>query len=286
MKNQLLNFRGAATALLILLGATSCKKNANTDAKSALEMSTAPRAATTYQLLWSDDFDKGLDSTKWSVVTGNENVNHELQAYVPSGVLVANGFLQFTASKQNSAGQSYTSGKITTAGKFSIKNGRIEARLKMPLLAGLAPAFTMQGVKSPAIKLPGEIDIMQHADINNNIIGGIRWDNGGAANFSNSFASNTSSPGGFRVYAVEWDDQEIRWFVDGIQYGTANIANNINSTEEFHVPFFINLNLAVGGDLTRQPVLNGGLPTSMVVDYVKVYQQTGTAGTIGTVIKQ
>jgi hypothetical protein len=83
----------------------------------------------------------------------------------------------------------------------------------------------------------------------------------------------------YHVYAVEWDANSIKWYVDGTLFHTGNIQNNINSTEEFQLPFFLILNLAVGGDLPGNTINNGALPANMFVDYVRVYNITGGTGT-------
>jgi beta-glucanase (GH16 family) len=265
-----------ALCAIVAVSFSACKKDEvkNGDDKLPMESLGATKKANLkaedpYQLIWADDFTEGLDSTKWTIVKGKENVNHELQTYTENAVYVANGYVQITAGRSKEPGQEYTSGKITTANKFSIKYGRIEARMRSPFASGLATQFNLQGVNFPSAGLPqsGQIDIMQHSNNELTTYGGIQWDNNGHAVYKGSTAAST----GYRVYAVEWDAQEIRWFVDGEQYWKADIRNNINSTEEFQKPFYLNLNMVVGGDLARQPITYA-LPTSMVVDYVKVYQ--------------
>lgn len=261
----------------------SCRKdagvNSNTpetvSALSAQQQSASAASRAGYQLVWADEFDAGLDSTKWTVSTGNLNIRHELQAYARANVNVRNGFLNLLAEKKTTDGQAFTSGKITTADKFTTRYGRIEARIKLPAVPGLAAEFSLLGL-SPAGWAPesGEIDVMQHINRDNRVLGGIQWENSGHAIYRGN------SPDGYyfdyHVYAVEWDPQEIRWFVDGKQYFKANIADGVNSTEEFHKPFYINLNLAVGGDLAGMTV-DRNLPTSMVVDYVRVYTLSPSA---------
>ncbi|HZX59131.1 MAG TPA: glycoside hydrolase family 16 protein, partial [Mucilaginibacter sp.] len=78
----------------------------------------------------------------------------------------------------------------------------------------------------------------------------------------------------YHVYAIEWDANEIRWYVDDTLYQTGNIKDNINTTGAFHLPFFIIVNLAVGGDFPGATVDESLLPESMYVDYVRVYKQT------------
>jgi hypothetical protein len=122
----------------------------------------------------------------------------------------------------------------------------------------------------------GETDIMEHVNTETATHGTIHWDAGGHASYGGS--ATVSNVGAYHLYTVEWTPASIKWFVDGTQYVEANIQGSINSTEEFHRPFFLLLNLAVGGDWPGPP--NGGtpFPARMSVDYVRVYQQ-GTPST-------
>ena len=115
----------------------------------------------------------------------------------------------------------------------------------------------------------GETDIMEHVNSEPLTHGTIHWDAGGYASYGGS--RNVGNVRAYHVYAIEWTPASIKWFVDGAQYHEANIQNSINSTEEFHRPFFLLLNLAVGGNWPGPP--NGGtpFPARMFVDYVRVY---------------
>jgi len=93
----------------------------------------------------------------------------------------------------------------------------------------------------------GEIDILEQVNTSNTILGTMHW-NGGSGHVQYG-SSTTTTLADYHVYAVEWDTNSIKWFVDNTLYVTGNIANNINNTGAFHNPFFIILNLAVGGDL-------------------------------------
>jgi len=172
-------------------------------------------------------------------------------------------------------GQPYTSGKITTAGKFTVKYGRIEARIKLPAFQGSWPAFWMLGSNIGQVGWPqcGEIDIMEQTNTSNTTLGTMHWNNNGHVYYGGNTQANPVTD--YHVYAVEWDANSIKWFVDGNLFHTGNIQNNINSTEEFQLPFFIILNLAVGGDLPGNTINNGALPANMLVDYVRVYNITG-----------
>lgn len=268
---------------MLLLGAmaVSCKKDVNHSAADKAVVadgtsSTAtPRALT---LVWSDEFNgTSVDGSKWNIDNGNPNVNNEKEYYQAANAAVTGGNLVITARNQSVGGQPYTSAKLNTSGKFSVKYGRIEARIKLPAFQGSWPAFWMLGQNIGQVGWPqcGEIDIMEQVNTNNTILGTMHWNNNGHVYYGNS---TTATATDYHVYAVEWDANSIKWYVDGTLFNTGNIQNNINNTEEFQLPFYIILNLAVGGDLPGNTINNGALPASMYVDYVRVYNISGSTG--------
>ncbi|HVU95202.1 MAG TPA: family 16 glycosylhydrolase [Puia sp.] len=236
--------------------------------------------ATTYSLVWDEEFNgTSVNTANWNVDVGNPGVNHELEYYQASNATVSNGSLAITARQQSVGGQPYTSAKLETYGKFSITYGRVEARIQLPMVNGTWPAFWMLGTSiNQGTPWPdcGEIDIMEHVNTTNTILGTMHW-NGGSGHVQYG-SSTTTTPGVYHVYAVEWDANSIRWYVDNSLYVTGNIANNINNTGAFHHPFYIILNLAMGGDLPGNNIDNGSLPTQMLVDYVRVYSMTPNSG--------
>lgn len=269
---------------LSMLSLFSCKKDVKPDATADVARTT-PRAVT-YTLIWSDEFDgTGVDGSKWNIDNGNPGVNNEKEFYQADNATVTGGNLVITARQQSVGGQPYTSAKLETYGKFSTTYGRIEARIKLPMVQGTWPAFWMlgnsinQGTPWPDC---GEIDIMEHVNTTNTILGTMHW-NGGSGHVQYG-SSTTTTPGDYHVYAVEWDAQSIRWYVDGTLYVTGNIANNINNTGAFHNPFYIILNLAIGGDLPGNTIDNGSLPTTMMVDYVRVYSMNSAGPPVGQTI--
>ena len=272
-------FTGAAMLLLPVIFGISCKKNLSPQNDASASASTIPRAAA-YQLLWSDEFDgTSVNTANWSFDTGNPGVNNEKEYYQASNATVSNGNLVITARQQSVGGQSYTSARMSTSGKFSPLYGRIEARIKLPLVQGLWPAFWMLGSNIGTVGWPqcGEIDIMEHVNADNLIYGTMHWNVNGHVQYG---SNTTTTPADYHVYAVEWTPNSINWYVDNNLYVTGNIANNINGTGAFHNPFFILLNMAVGGDFPGNTINNGGLPASMFVDYVRVYAATPIGQTI------
>lgn len=280
MRNLTLKSIGKAAAIAAFgLLVASCKKDANNVTANAAtgnaNAATNPRAVT-YTLVWQDEFNgPNIDGSKWNIDNGNPNVNNEKEYYQAANATISNGNLVITARKQSMGGQPYTSAKLNTSGKFSVKYGRIEARMKLPMVQGTWPAFWMLGTNIGTVGWPqcGEIDIMEHVNTSNTILGTMHWNNNGHVQYG---SSTNTTPGDYHVYAVEWDANGIRWYVDNTLYVTGNTANNINNTGAFQLPFYIILNLAVGGDLPGQTINDSALPTTMSVDYVRVYSMSNS----------
>ncbi len=245
----------------------------------------APAAhAQTWNLVWSDEFNgTSVDGSKWNFEVGGGGWgNNELQYYTNgSNASIQAGALVIEARAQNVGGMSYTSSRMTTKGKLELTYGRIEARIALPAGQGLWPAFWMLGANIGTVGWPacGETDIMEHVNNDPAIHGTIHWDAGGYASYGGG--ANVSNVGAYHVYTVEWTPASIKWFVDGTQYVEANIQNSVNSTEEFHRPFFLLLNLAVGGNWPGPPNGSTVFPARLFVDYVRVYQQQTTPPSTG-----
>jgi beta-glucanase (GH16 family) len=292
MKKQVLKF---LTGTGLILGAVamlaSCKRENvsppdNTRAlASAPELQTANSKAVTYQLIWSDEFNNSsVDGTKWNIDNGNPGVNNEKEYYQSANVAETGGNLVITAKNQSVGGQPYTSGKLETSGKFSVQYGRIEASIKVPEFQGSWPAFWMLGTNIGSVGWPqcGEIDILEQVNTSNTIYGTIHWYDNGNTQYGGTTTTNADA---YHLYAVQWDNQSITWWVDNTLYATANIANNINNTGAFQNPFYIILNMAVAGDFPGQTVNTAALPANMYVDYVRVYKGvTSTGPPIGQTI--
>jgi beta-glucanase (GH16 family) len=247
-----------------------CKKN------SQKTIVTIPPPDTlTYQLVWSDEFDgTGVNTANWNFETGGSGWgNHEKEYYQAVNASVSKGNLVITAKKENVNFNNYTSTRITTLGKREFTFGKIEARIMIPIGQGLWPAFWLLGTNINSVGWPacGETDIMEHINADNLIYGTLHWNNNG--HVSNGGNTPAASPADYHIYAVEWDSSAIRWYLDGVKYHEVNILNNINSTEEFQKPFYIILNLAVGGDWPGQTIDDSKFPASMYVNYVRVYQK-------------
>lgn len=276
MKNTVAAF----LSLALLTGLLSCQKTIRiTPAETppvntVLQKEPASVLTSAYTaLVWSDEFDgAAVNTTNWGYdIGGGGWGNNEKEYYQAANATVKDGNLVITAKKQRIKGSAYTSARLKTQGKREFTYGRIEARIKLPLGQGLWPAFWMLGANIATVSWPrcGEIDIMEHINTESTTYGTMHWDNNGHA----MYGGNTSgTPADYHVYAVEWDASAIRWYVDGVQFHEGNILNGINGTEEFHKPYFILFNLAVGGNWPGQTIDNSKLPANMYVDYVRVYQ--------------
>jgi beta-glucanase (GH16 family) len=246
------------------------------------------------ELVWSDEFDgDSLDTwAKWNIQVGDGSSeglpsgwgNGELQWYTEQNIAVADGFLTITARAESvEPGFQYTSARIRTRNKAQWTYGRMEMRAKFPEGQGLWPAFWMLPT-DPSIygtwAASGEIDIVENIGREpETIFGTIHY--GGA--WPNHVFSSTeyTLPSGtfaedFHVFAVEWEENEIRWYVDDVHYSTKTQWNSTGGPypAPFDVDFHLLLNLAVGGNLPGPPNFETQFPAHYVIDYVRVYKET------------
>ncbi|WP_258104539.1 family 16 glycosylhydrolase [Marinoscillum sp. MHG1-6] len=235
-------------------------------------------------LVWSDEFDgTSLNTSDWTYQLGtgcDEGIcgwgNNELQSYAQENVSVSNGNLTITAKKERIRGSQYTSGRINTINKQDFTYGRFEARIKLPEGGGLWPAFWMLPTDNAYGAWPqsGEIDIMEYVSWNaNQTLGYIHYGDLYPGNQNQGSIFELHSGNFFDSYhdfALEWDANELRWFVDGILFQTKTPEDLAPYNWPFDQPFHIIMNVAVGGNLGGE-VDNTIFPASMDVDYVRVY---------------
>lgn len=232
--------------------------------------------AQNWGLVWSDEFNRpAINTANWKFESGGGGWgNNELQNYTnrPENILINNGQLLLIARKEPYNGSNYTSARIKTQGLKNWTYGKIEARIKLPQSKGIWPAFWMLGESISQVSWPhcGEIDIMEHVNLRPEINGTIHWDNNGHAQYGGDTTCDVLK---YHIYGIEWNTKTIQWFLDGQKFWEANIANGINSTSEFHQPFFLLLNIAIGGSWPGNPDSTSEFPDTMFVDYVRVYQQ-------------
>lgn len=173
-------------------------------------------------------------------------------------------------------GSSYTSARILTKGKFERKYGRIEARIKLPIGKGLWPAFWMLGANSDTQIWPqcGEIDIMEYlGNKPTSIFGSVHGPgySGGNAISKDYTLTNDRFDNDFHVFGVEWDENYINYYVDDVLYNQIT-PDDVPGEWVFNQPFYIILNMAVGGNFPGSPNSETRFPQTMLVDYVRVYQ--------------
>lgn len=239
---------------------------------------TSASLAQNYQLVWSDEFtDTALNDFIWKYNLTNNNGwgNNELEYYTnnSTNISLSNGNLLITARKENYQGFQYTSARIET--RIAWTYGKIEARIKLPYGQGIWPAFWMLGNNINSVGWPkcGEIDIMEMIggqNRENTIYGTAHWYSNGHAQYGLSYKLPTGNfSDGFHIFDITWDSQKIIWHVDGIQYCRIDLNSSLSA---FQAPFFILLNLAVGGNWPGNPNNTTIFPQTMTVDYVRVYQ--------------
>ena len=238
-----------------------------------------------YTLVWEDDFSQqtALDPAKWGfdIGTGNSGWgNNELEYYTdrPENVKIEDGVLKITALKENYSTSSYTSARIKTQGKFSFKYGRVEAEIKLPSGAGIWPAFWMLGSNITTVGWPacGEADIMEYIGKDPDVIHGSIHTPSSHGNTVNT--ATLRVPGvenDFHLYAIEWDESKIDFYVDKILYYTYKPSVYDSDTWPFNQNFFLILNVAVGGNFGGT-VDDSIFPQTMEVKSVRVYQNSET----------
>ncbi|MBT8393500.1 MAG: glycoside hydrolase family 16 protein [Flavobacteriaceae bacterium] len=290
-------FLSVAVLLIMSVGLTSCidkeKKN-NKGMKQAKETTSTTNEGNSksdkdWKLVWSDEFEgESLDTNNWNrqvVKAGRFNeewqryTNNEENAYIEDGKLVLKAIHE---SDKHGLNQ-YTSARLNTAKKQSWKYGKIAARIKLPEGEGIWPAFWMLGsnIDENGGDTPwpqcGEIDILELYGTNDD---GVVEANLHYADASDSHAQMGAKPfklkqgkfaDAFHSFELEWDENEVVWFVDGEQYASIEISDDQFS--EVHREYFLLLNLAVGGTWAGRPDETTKFPQHMYVDWVRVYQK-------------
>ncbi len=243
--------------------------------------------------VWSDEFEgpvgSRVDSTKWGYDIGDGCPgvcgwgNNEREYYRSDTAnirLNGQGQLEIVARVAD-PGLScyygpcrYTSAKITTRGKMLVQPGRVEARIKLAAGQGLWPAFWLLGNNIGTVGWPtcGEMDIMENKGSQPTITSSAVHGPGYSGNtpFAHVYAPITSD---YHIYAVEWNSQSIRYFVDGTQHFIVTRTNvGTYGSWVFDQPFYVILNLAVGGNFDGNPQSDTIFPATMLIDYVRVYQ--------------
>jgi beta-glucanase (GH16 family) len=248
-----------------------------------------PPRQQTWTMTWSDEFDgpngSAPDSAKWTYDTGGKGWgNNDLETYTnrTQNAYLQDGFLVIQALNDVFTGtdgvtRNYTSARLKTQGRFRQTYGRFEARIKIPYGQGLWPAFWMLGDDIGAVGWPscGEIDIMEnigkepsmaHGSMHGPGYSGDKGLTGAYTLPSGKFSDD------FHVFAVEWEPNVVRFYVDGNLYETRTPRDTPQGARwAYGHPFFILLNVAVGGNWPGNPDATTTFPQKMLVDYVRVY---------------
>ena len=236
------------------------------------------------ELVWQDEFDTdgAPDSSIWGYDIGTgENGwgNNELQYYTDrtENITVQSGVLIISAKEESFEGSNYTSARILTKGKFEQKYGRFEARLRLPYGKGLWPAFWMLGADIDTNPSPGcgEIDIMENAGSKPTEVSGAVHGpgySGGTPILKKYNLENDRFDTGFHIFGIEWGPEYINYYVDDVLYNQITPDDVTGEWVFDNGPFFIIMNVAVGGLFDGPPNEETVFPQNMLVDYVRVYK--------------
>lgn len=240
-----------------------------------------------WELMWSDEFEgTEVDPNKWTFEIGNGQGGWgtgqiDYATSRPENAMVKDGELALTVRKENYAGFQYTSSRMITKGKANFLYGRIEIKAKAIYSQGIGLAFWMLGAnyEDPDWWWPkcGEIDILE-------ITGRDPGLNIGTAHFEESWGHNYSQgslrlPEGqrfaddYHIFALEWDENNIMWYVDSVKINDFDISKPINGRRPFNNEFFLILSTGVGGNYSGNPDSTSIFPMTAYADWVRVYKK-------------
>ena len=231
------------------------------------------------KLMWSDEFDqRTLNSDNWNFELGDgcPNLcgwgNNERQIYTDTNHLIRDGNLVIQARLQD---DEYTSTRIITKDKIEYTYGYFEVRAKLPVGQGMWPAFWMLGSNISEVHWPlcGEIDVLEYVGKEpGEIFTSLHTKASHGNTINTKKAKFPAIEKGFHVYAADWNKDQIEFLVDGKSVYTFIPNNKTQAEWPFDQPFYLLLNLAVGGDFGGPEVDNSIFPQEFIIDYVRVYQ--------------
>lgn len=270
----------ASTSLLVAIAVTLPLFGACSSGSSD---GTGP-AEQEWTLVWSDEFNgaahESPDPANWTYDIGTDWGNQQLEWTTdrPENVSMnGEGQLAITAREESFQGRTYTSARIKTQDLFAQRYGRFEARIKVPAGQGLWPAFWMLGSDIDEVGWPrsGEIDIMEFRGQEVNVLHGSIHGPGHSG--GNAFTRRYVLDEGrldtdFRVYGIEWEPDEIRWYLDGELFHRAR-RGRVPGEWVYDDEFFLILNVAVGGTFVGPVGPGVTFPRTMLVDWVRVYER-------------
>lgn len=248
---------------------------------------SSPMTYEGYTLAWNDEFDAETLSNDWVFEIGDGCPdlcgwgNNELQYYRRENTELKEGYLVITAKEESRGGKNYTSSRLKTQGQQNFQFGRIDIRAALPQGQGIWPAFWMLGENITEVPWPacGEIDIMEmiggNADGRDNTVHGtLHWDNNGS--YASDGGKRSLSDGAilkenFHVYSLIWEENRITWLLDDEVFHSMDISPA--AMDEFRKPFFLLINMAVGGNWPGNPDASTRFPQQLAVDYVRVFEK-------------
>jgi len=240
---------------------------------------------TVWELVWQDEFEglenQVIDSSKWVYDLGTDwgNAQLEYDTDRPENVsLDGEGNLVITAQKESYEGRAYTSARILTRGKYETAYGKFEARIQLPWGYGIWPAFWLLGSNFETVGWPecGEIDIMEYRGQEvTKVLGTIHGPSysGGFGVGADYNIVQDRFDTGFHIFTLEWAEDYIRWYVDNDLFLTVR-HEDVSGDWVFDHPFYIILNVAVGGGFVGSPTSSTVFPQKMLVDYIRVYKES------------
>jgi beta-glucanase (GH16 family) len=240
-----------------------------------------------WKLIWSDEFNgNSIDTNHWKFERGNDHGwgNNELEFYTgrPDNAYVSNGVLHIVARSENTNGFAFTSARMKSKGLFAQKYGRFEFRAKFPQGKGYWPALWLMPNDSLYGGWPscGEIDVVENkGDYPAVVQGTIHYADAQGVHLQSTDLytfPQGDGVGDFHTYLLEWTTNSIGWYVDNQLYETQTNWSTANAPypAPFNQPFYIIMNLAIGGAYDGDPDTNTVFPGEMQVDYIRVYDDT------------
>jgi beta-glucanase (GH16 family) len=279
-------------ALSFFLFAFSCSEtSADSDPDNNNNQQEPPEETEKeWQLVWYDEFEGSeFDLEKWSYQLGDgchisQDLcgwgNNELQYYTDreENIYIEDDMLHIVAHEERYEGMNYTSARIRTKDKGDWQYGRLEIRAKLPEGQGIWPAVWMLPTDNLFGGWPksGEIDIMEMVGhepetIHGTVHYGPDWPNNQYTGTSFTLDDGIFADD-FHVFSIEWEQNEINWFVDGDHFFTVTPNTLSPHQYPFNARFHLLINLAVGGNWPGSPDHTTEFPQKLIVDYVRVYQ--------------
>jgi beta-glucanase (GH16 family) len=275
---------------LVVIAVTACGSDGEPHAVNPPPTAGTPEPRP-WVLTWSDEFDgaagSGVNPTRWVADTGGKGWGNDEREYYTAGsrnaALDGNGRLVITARAESDASLAcwygrcrYSSARLKTTGLLTPTYGRFEARIKLPRGQGLWPAFWLLGDNCAAVDWPrcGEIDVVESVGNQPDVVFGTAHGPGYSGGEGITRNTTIATPDDFHVYAMEWTPGQLRWLVDDKEFHRVTPSNLPTGTVwVFDHPFFLILNVAVGGRRPGDPDATTTFPQQMIVDYVRVYSQ-------------